>query len=130
MIPGDIIEPNFPKVSPLALIEQAARLMRENRLHALPVVDGEQLIGIIACEDIVYRGIAAGEDWFLAHVEDFMTRDPNVALVTDDTSSIHALMKAGRHKWLPVISADNEFLGVITLAAVESIVPHEENSFA
>lgn len=130
MISDDMIEPNFPTISPLAFIEQAARLMRENRLHALPVVDGKQLVGIIACEDIVYRGIAAGEDWFLARVDDYMTRNPNIALVTDDNSSIHALMKAGEHKWLPVVSTNKQFLGVITLPAVESRVSHEKRSLA
>lgn len=130
MIPSDLIETQFPKVSPIALIEQAASLMREHGLHALPVVEGSQLKGVIACEDIVYRGIADGDDWFLAHVEDYMTRDPNVALVTDDTRSVHALMKAGRHQWLPVLSGDKEYLGAIKLSAVESTVSYQENSFA
>lgn len=31
MITGDLIESNFPTITPLTLIEQVARLMRENR---------------------------------------------------------------------------------------------------
>ncbi|RIV84608.1 CBS domain-containing protein [Aurantiacibacter zhengii] len=112
-------EVDFPKVSPLALVEQAARLMRDHRLHALPVVEGRQLKGVIACEDIVYRGIADGDDWFLAHVEDYMTTDPDVAFVTDGISTIQAAMRVGRHQWLPVVSADDEYQGVVILSALE-----------
>lgn len=113
MIPNDLIDTHFPQISPIALVEQAARLMRDNRLHALPVVENGKLKGIIACEDIVYRGIAEGEDWFLAHVEDFMTHDPNFASLTDELSTTRALMRAGGHKWLPVVNTDREYYGVV-----------------
>lgn len=114
MIPYDLIDPNFPQISPIALVEQAARLMRDKGLHALPVVENGKLKGIIACEDIVYRGIAEGEDWFLARVEDFMTRDPNIASHTDELSTIFSLMKAEGHKWLPVVNAEMEYYGVVS----------------
>ncbi|EDL48553.1 hypothetical protein ED21_30149 [Erythrobacter sp. SD-21] len=104
--------------------------MRENYLHALPVVEGDQLKGIVSCEDIVYRGIAKGDDWFLAHVEDYMTRDPNAALVTDDIFTLSALMKAGCHRWLPVVRADRDYLGVIRLSVLKRVEPHEEHSSA
>lgn len=130
MISTELIETDFPKVSPIALIEQAARMMRDNHLHALPVVDGSMLKGVIACEDIVYRGIASGEDWFLTHVEDFMTRDPIAVSVTDDISDVQALMKAGQHQWLPVVSVDKEYLGVVKLRALENPMFFEQNSFA
>ena len=115
----ELIDPEFPSVSPLALVEQAACLMRDNQLHAIPVVDGEYLKGVIACEDLVYRGIADGEDWFLARVENYMTRDPDVALDTDDPSTIHAAMRAGRHDWLPVVTVDEEYRGAISLNVLE-----------
>ena len=130
MIATELIEADFPKVSPIALIEQAARMMRDNHLHVLPVVEEAKLRGVIACEDIVYRGIAAGDDWFLTHVEDFMTRDPNVVLVTDEVSDVRALMKAGHHQWLPVVSTKDEYLGVVKMRALESQMFREQNSFA
>lgn len=130
MIATELIETDFPEVSPLALIEQAARMMRDNHLHVLPVVEEAKLRGVIACEDIVYRGIASGDDWFLTHVEDFMTRDPNIVLVTDEVSDVRALMKAGQHEWLPVVSAKEEYLGVVKIRALESQVFREQNSFA
>lgn len=119
MIPSDLIESNFPTVSPIASVEQVAGVMRDNDLHALPVVEERDLKGVVSCEDLVYRGIADGEDWFLSRAEDYMTRDPNVALVTDSISSIRALMRIGRHRWLPVISADKKYLGAIKMSALE-----------
>lgn len=128
MISKSIIDTDFPKVSPLALVEQAARCMRDNHLHALPVVEGNRFRGIIACEDLVYRGIADGEDWFLARVEHYMTSDPDIALVTDGVATVHSAMRAGQHRWLPVIKANEEYQGVVRLEPLEKELRRRESS--
>lgn len=39
-------------VSPDAPIEEAVRMMRENAVRRLPVVDGEQLVGVVSLGDL------------------------------------------------------------------------------
>ncbi|RMG59645.1 MAG: CBS domain-containing protein [Deltaproteobacteria bacterium] len=39
-------------VTPDTTLREAARLLKENRIHHLPVVEGERLVGIISDTDI------------------------------------------------------------------------------
>ena len=51
-------------ISPSTTIERAARIMQENRISSLPVVEGEKLVGIITTNDVMevlLRAIGFGE---------------------------------------------------------------------
>jgi acetoin utilization protein AcuB len=51
-------------ISPGTTIERAARIMQENRISALPVMEGEKLVGIITTNDVMevlLRAIGFGE---------------------------------------------------------------------
>lgn len=50
-------------LSPETKVDRAAAIMREERVHRLPVVDGERLVGIVSTVDFV-RAVA---DHRLAH---------------------------------------------------------------
>ena len=85
--------------------EVVARLA-ENRIGALPVVDGDTVVGIFSERDIVY-GIAQHGSAFLAKtVGDVMT-SPAIT-VTGDTPILSALsmMTKRRIRHLPVIEND------------------------
>jgi len=62
-------------ISPGTTIERAARIMQENRISALPVMEGEKLVGIITTNDVMgvlLRAIGFGEGStrFIVLVED------------------------------------------------------------
>ena len=57
---GDIMTKNVVSVSPEQSIEEAARLMSENNVGSLPVVENGQLKGIITDRDITLRSTAKG----------------------------------------------------------------------
>lgn len=48
-----IMKKNPLTISPNALLEEAATLMRDNNIGFLPVMDGEKLVGIITGSDIL-----------------------------------------------------------------------------
>jgi acetoin utilization protein AcuB len=51
-------------ISPGTTIERAARIMQENRISSLPVIEGEKLVGIITTNDVMevlLRAIGFGE---------------------------------------------------------------------
>ncbi|HRQ55848.1 MAG TPA: CBS and ACT domain-containing protein [Azoarcus taiwanensis] len=50
---GDIMHKNVVTCSPKTLIEEAARMMRPNKIGCLPVVDGGRLVGIITSVDLL-----------------------------------------------------------------------------
>jgi CBS domain-containing protein len=50
---GEIFSPELISVSPSDLVSKAADLMSDHKLHALPVLEGGKLTGIVARIDII-----------------------------------------------------------------------------
>jgi CBS domain-containing protein len=50
---GEIFSPELISVSPSDLVSKAADLMSDHKLHALPVLEGGKLMGIVARIDII-----------------------------------------------------------------------------
>lgn len=55
---GEICASELVTVSPTDPVSKAADLMSEHKLHALPVLDGDKLVGIVARIDIIRTLIA------------------------------------------------------------------------
>lgn len=53
----DIMEKDVFTVSPESSVEDASRLMTKHKVNRLPVLDGDELVGIITRGDII-RGLA------------------------------------------------------------------------
>ena len=51
----DAMTPGVQSVPPSENLPRAAALMRENDVGSIPVVDGNQLVGIVTDRDIVAR---------------------------------------------------------------------------
>ncbi len=49
----EIMTPNVITVAPDAHIAEVARLMRRERIGAVPVVEGEHVVGIVARSDLL-----------------------------------------------------------------------------
>ncbi|HEB68409.1 MAG TPA: CBS domain-containing protein [Desulfobulbus sp.] len=56
---GDICSRKLVSVRPDTPLDEVATLMAEQQVHTLPVMDGEQLVGVIGKSDII-RTIAQG----------------------------------------------------------------------
>ncbi|HEY2388911.1 MAG TPA: universal stress protein [Candidatus Binatia bacterium] len=58
-----VMTPNPATVSPDAALADAAREMLQRRVRALPVVDGERLVGIVTSSDILADYALAASSW-------------------------------------------------------------------
>jgi acetoin utilization protein AcuB len=56
----NVMTPNVVTLGPKDSVAEAARLMRRERIGAIPIVDGERLVGILARSDVLdaYVGLA------------------------------------------------------------------------
>jgi acetoin utilization protein AcuB len=104
-------------------IDRARALCEEHRINQLPVVSGEQLVGIITDRDLrdAFPSIAEQErdplrahhETATTHVEEVMTRD---LLTVNETDSIHqaaSLMQKERINALPVLH-EGRLVGILT----------------
>jgi len=56
---SDVLSPNVIVASPQSTIEECMRLMTENRVRHLPVLNGDELMGIVSIGDLVNWIISA-----------------------------------------------------------------------
>jgi CBS domain-containing protein len=98
--------------TPDTTVQEAALLMRENRISCVPVVEGERLVGIVTTRDLSARVLAEGRrlDTPLAAI---MTPDPLSLSPQSLGSDILHMMLENRIGHLPVVR-DGKLLGMIT----------------
>ena len=99
-------------------ISEVAQLMESEDIGSLPVLEGDQLAGMITDRDIVVRAIAEGSLPSEARVGDFATWDIVCARPessVDEAMEVMADCQIGR---LPVVDSDNRVIGIVTLSSL------------
>ena len=106
---------HVPNLQPRTPIAQAARLMMQYRLRALPVVEGEKLLGCVTATSII-RTIPTGalEKY---RAQDIMTPNPVSLTGGDEVSKARNLMLRRRIDHLPVVE-DHKLRGVLTSSQI------------
>ena len=98
-------------------LSEAAALMRDGDMGAVPVVDDGKLVGIVTDRDIVVRAVAEGKD-AATHVGDVMTTE--LFTVTPDDFVFEAIRLMGdkQIRRVPVIDNNGALVGIIAIADV------------
>jgi CBS domain-containing protein len=94
-------------------VAAAARLMKQNRIGALLVVDGGRLAGIFTERDALFRVVAEGRDPGVTRISEVMTRNPRT--IEPDRPFGHALhlMYEGGFRHVPVVE-DTRPIGMVS----------------
>jgi CBS domain-containing protein len=110
---------NRPRcVSPDTPVSEAAELMESEDVGALPVLDGDELAGMITDRDIVIRAVARGKDPRGMPVREVSTREVVTVHSDDDLSEALKLMASHQVRRLPVVDDGNRLVGVLAQADV------------
>ncbi len=93
---------------------EVARIMCRGRVGAIPVLDGDNLVGIFSERDLMQRVVVAGLDPATTPVQSVMTRQVITAVLDEPVdTSLKKMQKAGcRH--LPVVES-GRVLAVISM---------------
>jgi CBS-domain-containing membrane protein len=102
-------------VGPEAPLALAARIMRDQDVGCLPVIDHRQLIGMISDRDIVVRGMAGAMDPHRAIVRDVMSARALTCSVEDSVDQARDLMATNLIKHLPVLDRRQRVVGIVSL---------------
>lgn len=99
-----------------------AKTMKENDIGAVPVCEGDRLLGILTDRDIIIRAVAERKDIQKTLAGQVMTIEPVCVEDKDTLSHAADLMAEYQIKRLPVIKND-KLIGMITLGdlAVEHL---------
>src|SRR5258707_7968410 len=84
-------------------VVQAARIMSERQIGAVPVVDGERVAGIFTERDVLSRIVAAGVDPARTPVSEVMSTSLIVADITESHDVCMRRMQQARVRHLLVL---------------------------
>lgn len=100
-------------VDPLATLERAARLMRDEDVRALSVVRGHEIAGINTDRDIAVRGVVENKDSMFRACIGHMTREVHHCQADDDIEHVIHQMARYQVRRLPVMDGDGQPAGMI-----------------
>jgi CBS domain-containing protein len=81
---GDIMTSDPISVSPEATVTEAAHLMVENRVGALPVLDGEKLVGIVTEGDLIMQDVKLEFPTYIHLLDGMIMYPPATARFEDE----------------------------------------------
>jgi len=100
-----------------ASVSEAAKLMADENVGSLPVVEGDKLIGIVTDRDLVVQVVARGQDPDTVLVSDIYSEKPVVASPDDPLDEALKRMASEQVRRLPVVS-DGRLVGILAQADV------------
>jgi CBS domain-containing protein len=110
------------------MVVEALRLMRDNRVRSVLVIDDEVLVGIVTQGDCAIKVLLPGLDAKQTPVGQVMTSDPVTVKPDDQLDGCMVIMTARRFRHLPVLDA-GKVVGVISVGdVVKDIIRNLEHN--
>jgi CBS domain-containing protein len=111
----DVMSRDVDLIDPSVRLAEAARIMREDDVGALPIGENDRLVGMLTDRDIVVRGVAEGRDVAATTARDVMSK--GILYCFDDQSVEEAadLMGKQQVRRLAVVNREKRLVGIVSL---------------
>jgi CBS domain-containing protein len=109
-----------------ASVVEAVRVMTARNIGAVPVIDGDRVVGIFTERDVMARVVAAGLDPRSARVGDVMSRDLVTADVRDSCDTCLRRLQQARVRHLIVLN-EGRLAGVLSLRDLLAVDADEKD---
>lgn len=113
--------------TPSTPIMEVAKHMKNNDIGSLPVVDNNQLVGLITDRDVIVRCIALGLDPNKTQAQDCMTKNPVTVTPETDAHEAADLMSSEQVRRLPVVK-DGKLVGICVLGDLAVMSVHVDEA--
>jgi acetoin utilization protein AcuB len=106
-----------------AAIDEAKKLLREKKIHMLPVIGQEKLVGVITCRDIIdalypddltVEDVRPDQRLRELRVKDVMTKDVQSVSTDSTIEEVADILLKHDISSAPVINREGELAGVVT----------------
>jgi CBS domain-containing protein len=115
---SDVMRRGVRTLTPRDTLVQAARAMDELDVGAIPVCEGERLLGMVTDRDMVVRGIAKGGEVGRVPIEDVMSGDPRWCYEDQDLDEVREQLRRARVRQIPVFDHAQHLVGILALGDV------------
>lgn len=102
-------------INPNDTLRDAAEKMRTLNVGAIPVCDGQRVVGIITDRDVVVRAIALGKDANNTQVSDAMSPGIEYCFDDDEVESVLDRMKKKQIRRIIVVNRGKKLVGFVSL---------------
>ncbi len=124
IVPDVISGQTLQKVTPRENVRAAAKMMREKRIAAVLVMEGEKLVGIITERDMTARVIAAGLDPDTTVAGDIMSANPDTLSPDDTAHDAISMMRKRNYRHLPVVDG-TRVVGMVSVRDLYAVANTE-----
>jgi CBS domain-containing protein len=97
---------------------EAARLMKQEDIGLVPIVQNDELVGTLTDRDIVLRVVAEGRDPQSTKIRDIASGDLVTLDPEQDLDEALRLMARHQVRRLPVVEEDGKIVGIVAQADV------------
>jgi CBS domain-containing protein len=104
-------------ISPDDSVSDAAKIMAQAEVGALPVGEDDRIVGMVTDRDIVVRGLAEGKAGDCP-VRDVMTEEVKYCFEDEELDEVALNMADIQVRRLPVLSRDKRLVGIVSLGDV------------
>jgi CBS domain-containing protein len=111
----EIMTRDVEVIRPETSVSEAAQKMRSLDLDALPVCEGQRLVGMVTDRYITIRATAYGHDPNTAPVRNYMSSDLICCFEDQDIKEAVQLMRQTRVRRLPVLTREKHVAGIVAL---------------
>ena len=115
---SDVMTRNVRSISPSESLQLAAQTMQELDVGAIPVCDGDRLVGMVTDRDITIRGVAPGRPYDSTPVSEVMSDNVESCFEDESLEDATEKMEIAQIRRLPVLDRDNKLVGVLALGDI------------
>lgn len=105
-------------MTPSDTVMMAAQAMDELNVGAIPVCQGDQIVGIVTDRDIVVRGVAQGCAPDSTKLEDVMSTDVRCCRENQSLEEVLEEMRGVQVRRMPVVDDEGHVVGILSLGDV------------
>lgn len=114
-------------IGPNVSVFEALEMLAEKNIGALPVVEGEKLVGIFSERDYARKVILAGKNSRETKIKDLMTAKVFCVSPEDSVDSCMLLMRDKHIRHLPVLDR-GKLVGILTMRDIVNVLIKEKES--
>jgi CBS domain-containing protein len=112
---SDVMSRDVQTVTPDQTAQEAASFMLRGDAGAIPVTEGDRLIGMITDRDIAVRGVAEGRGPDTPVRELMSSGEIVAASIDDDVDDVAVRMSEAQVRRLPVLDQQQQLVGIVSL---------------
>jgi CBS domain-containing protein len=128
VIVRDVMTCVIEKISPEATLEQAGKLMKTHNVGILPVVEGDDVVGVLTDRDIVLRAVSERMRPEMTRVREIMTPKAIFCYQDEDIVEASRLMENNLIHRLIVLDSNEKLVGIVSLSDLAAKAKSEKLS--